>query len=116
MQSLEHLGASFRVAEVLPGFHGLDIPPGHEVPPGPSQHDTAHRVVELHLGRELGKPGTHLQAQGIAGFRTVEGNEGDAVLNFKGNMVAHGLRVSGGGAGALARGCWRTFPGREGWP
>ena len=101
VQAFQQLAAAFSIAYLLHLLEALDVAPGHEMPPRAAQHHAAHGIVEFHLGGEIGQAVAHFHAQRVAGFRPVERDEGDGILDVQGDVIGHGCALLGtvGGLG-----------------
>lgn len=87
-QRLEVLAPFFRRL-VHQEIEGLEVAARHEVIAGAADHQATHRWIFFDLRQGRQEILDHGVIEGVQRFRPVQGERGDAVLDFGGEGLAH---------------------------
>ena len=71
----------------------MSVPAANALSPAPLQHQHLDRAVVVRLVADLRQPLVHLEREGVAGLRAIEGNLADAVAGLEQKVVGSGWLV-----------------------
>ena len=65
----------------------MSVPAANALSPAPAQHQHLDRGIAVGAFADLGQPLVHLEREGVARLRPVEGDPADAVIDGKQEVV-----------------------------